>query len=103
MCPQLSTLVIIEYSGRIDTSTPSSCDVSAPAVVTKTNTTKLVGVQARAYDIYPYLKTLQVQILDDPEITYGKPANTNSNSIRQLAGSPNELRSRSIWGPSSFA
>ena len=84
-------------------STPSSYDVSAPAVMTKTNTTKSAGVQARAYDIYPYLKTLQVQILDDPEITYGKPANTNSNSIRQLAGSPNELRSRSIWGPSSFA
>jgi len=69
-------------------STPSLYDVSAPAVMTKTNTTKSAGVQACAYDIYPYLKTLQVQILDDPENTYGKPANPNSNSIRQLAGSP---------------
>ena len=92
MCPQLSTLVIIEYSGRIDTSTPSSCDVSAPAVVTKTNTTKLVGVQARAYDIYPYLNTLHVQIRDDPEKTYGMHTDLNSNPILnptcRLAGFP---------------
>ena len=72
-------------------STPSSYDVSAPAVVTRTKTktnTNLAGVQARAYDIYPYLNILQVQIPDDPENTYGKPANPNSNPIRQLASSP---------------
>jgi len=55
--------------------------------MTKTKT-KSAGVQARAYVMYPYLNTLQVQIPDDPENTYGKPANPNSNPIRQLAGSP---------------
>ena len=74
-------------------SAPSLYDVSAPAVVTKTKTnTNSAGVQARAYDIYTYLNTLQVQIPVDSENTYGKPANTNSNLIpiltRRLAGSP---------------
>ena len=79
--------------GVTNGSAPSLYDVSAPAVVTKTKTnTNSAGVQARAYDIYTYLNTLQVQIPVDSENTYGKPANTNSNLIpiltRRLAGSP---------------